>query len=450
MRHLYLYPVIIWFGAGLFALPAQAQTGNRLTVAESVKMGLEHSYRLRAAGAEVEGAEAAYRQSRSGRLPAIRGQASYMRLSDNIPEVDYELPGMDTTYTLLPVELDRFYTELSVEQLLFAGGRLNKRIEAADHQAEAAGLMEKQERVEVAFQVREAYWNLYRAQGAHEVLKSAQERVYTHLRNVRNRVEEGAALQTELLNAKTRRSEVRLDQVESRSRVKVARLELNRLLGLPGDAQTVPAAPDEPGASPFGRREMKERAPAQRPDLQALSERVEAREAEIDAVQGEWFPQVSLVGRYVYARPNQYFFAEQDQFRGTWEAGVRLQWNIWSGGQRSAEASRARAQLRKAEAQLADRRSQARVEISRQYLELERAAEAIEVAASSVDAAREAFQSARREYEEGVALSEQVLDAEHAYRKAQARQAEAVADYEIARAAVLSARGQIWGSDGGN
>lgn len=446
MRHLYLYPVIIWFGAaGLFALPAQAQTGNQLTVEESVNMGLEHSYRLRAAGADVEGAEAAFRQIRSNRLPTIQGQASYMRLSDNIPEVDYEIPGMDTTYTLLPVELDRFHTELSIEQLLFAGGRLNKRIEAADRQAEAAGLMEKQERVEVAFQIREAYWNLYRAQAAHEVLESALERVDTHLRNVGNRVEEGASLQTELLNAKTRRAEVQLDQVESRSRVQVARLELNRLLGLPEDAQTEPAAPEEPDVSSSGRTELKGYVPEQRPDLQALSERVGVREAEVSAVQSEWFPQVSLVGRYVYARPNQYFFAEQDQFRGTWEAGVRLQWNIWSGGQRFAETSQARAKLRKAEAQLADRREQARVEISRQYLELERAAEAIEVAASSVDAAKEAFQSARREYEEGVVLSEQVLDAEHAYRKAQARHAEAVADYEIAYASVLSARGQIWG-----
>lgn len=441
----YLYIAIVWFGvAGLFALSAQAQTGNQLTVEESVKMGLEHSYQLRAAEADVEGAEAALRQSRSSRLPTIQGQASYMRLSDNIPEVDYEVPGTDTTYTLLPVELDQFHSELSVEQLLFAGGRLNKQIEAADHQAEAAGLMEKQEQVEVAFQIREAYWNLYRAQAAHEVIESALERVDTHLRNVQNRVEEGAALRTELLNAKTRRSEVLLDQVESRSRVQVARLELNRLLGLPEDAQTEPVAPDEPGASPFGMDGLKERALEQRPELQALSEQVGAREAEISAVRGEWFPQISLVGRYVYARPNQYFFAEQDQFRGTWEAGVRLQWNIWSGGQRFAETSQARAQLRKAEAQLADRKEQARVEVSRQYLELERAAEAIDVAANSVDAAEEAFQSMRRQYKEGVALSEQVLDAEHAYRQAQSRHAEALADYEIAYAAVLNALGQIW------
>src|SRR5699024_7682515 len=147
-------------------------------------------------------------------------------------------------------------------------------------------------------------------------------------------------LRTDLLNAKTQRSEVLLDQVESRSKVRVARLELNRLLGLPSGTKTQPIAPGEPEALTFNMNELAERALEQRPELKALSERIGAREAKIDVVQGAWFPQISLVGRYLYARPNQYFFAQQDEFRGTWEAGVQLQWNLWSGGQRFAQKSR--------------------------------------------------------------------------------------------------------------
>src|SRR5699024_7918479 len=443
MRNIYILITGIW----LIILPfhlAHAQGGQKLTVEESVKMGLEHSYQLQASEADVEGAEAAFRQTRSGRLPSVTGQASYMRLSDNIPTVDFSPPGSDTTFTILPVELDQFHTELSVELLLFAGGRLNNQIEAADHQADAAGLMAKQERVNVAFDIRQAYWNLYRSQVAHEVLELALERVNEHLQNVCNKVEAGAALRTDLLNAKTRRSEVLLEQVESRSQVQVARLELNRLIGLPASAQTEPVPPDDPEILPFGMQELTQRALKQRPGLQALSERVGAREAQIDAVQGEWFPEISLVGRYMYARPNQYFFAQQDEFRGTWEAGVQLRWNLWSGGQRSAETRQARAQLRKAEAQLAEKREGVTVGISRQYLELKRAVESIDVAANSVEAEKAAYESAQRQFKAGAALSEQVLDAQHAYRKAEARHAQAVADYQIACAGLLQALGQIW------
>lgn len=441
----YLCIAIIWFGMmGTLVLSAQAQTGNQLTVEESVEMGLEHSYQLRAAEADAEEAEAAYRGSRSSRLPAIRGEASYMRLSDNIPEVDYDIPGMDTTYTLLPVELDQFHTELSIEQPLFTGGRLNSHMEAADHRADAAGLMKEQERADVAFEVRQAYWNLYRALVEQETLESALEQVEEHLRDVRTRVEEGTALQTDLLSAKTRRSEVLLEEVEIRSEVRVARIELNRLIGMPAGTETRPVAPEEPGALPFGMDELVERGIEQRPDLRALSERAGAEEAEMRAVKGGWLPEISLLGRYVYARPNQYFFAEQDQFRGTWEAGVRLQWNIWAGGQRFTETSQARARLNGVEARLADKREQVTVEVARQYVELERAAEAIDVADASVKSAEETFRSARNQFEEGAALSTYVLDAEHAYRQAKARHAEAIADYEIARASVLNVLGNIW------
>ena len=443
MHKLYIISCSFWI-VTLFATEAQAQTGKKLSVKESVKMALEHSYGLQAAEADAAGARAAFRKSRSNRFPSVSGRASYMRLSDNIPAVDFSPPGSDTTLTILPVELDQFRSELGIEQLLFAGGRLNSRVEAAGHQAEAAGLMEKEEQVQVAFQAREAYWKLFQAEAEHKVVRSALKRVNEHLKNVRNKLEAGTALRTDLLNAKTRRSEVLLDQVESRSRVQVARLELNRLLGLPAGAKTEPVAPDQPGVLSFEMEKLAERALQQRPGLQALSERIGAREAQVDAVQAEWFPEISLVGRYVYARPNQYFFAQQDQFKGTWEAGLQLQWNLWSGGQRSAQTSQARAQLRKAEARLAEKKEQARIEVTRRYLELKRAIESIDVAAKSVEAAEEAYKSAQRQYKAGAVLSEQVLDAQHAYRKTQARHARAVASYQIAYAGVLNAMGQIW------
>src|SRR5690625_4566460 len=132
--------------------------------------------------------------SRAARLPSIRTRASYMRLSDNIPSVDFIIPGTETPVTLLPVELNQFYSEVSIEQPLFTGGRLNSQIDAAEHQAEASRLIEKQEQADVAFEIRQAYWNLYRALATREALETAVTRVDEHLRDVRNRVEEGTAL----------------------------------------------------------------------------------------------------------------------------------------------------------------------------------------------------------------------------------------------------------------
>jgi outer membrane protein TolC len=76
-----------------------AQAVRELTVEGSVRMGLEHNARLRAAHADAEAARAGERQVGAARLPALRSQASYGRLSSNIPPVEFTLPGSDSTFT---------------------------------------------------------------------------------------------------------------------------------------------------------------------------------------------------------------------------------------------------------------------------------------------------------------------------------------------------------------
>src|SRR5690554_3518278 len=112
---------MLFIGTGISALffhTGHAQSTEILTVEESVERGLEYNFRLHAAEADAEAAEASYRMSRAARLPSIRSQASYMRLSDNIPSVDFVFPGTDTPVTLLPFERNQFYSEVIIEQPL--------------------------------------------------------------------------------------------------------------------------------------------------------------------------------------------------------------------------------------------------------------------------------------------------------------------------------------------
>lgn len=439
-----------WIGVGLFCLflvPVYAQNTKTLSVKESIALGLQHNFGVRAASAEVDAAEAAHEMAKTARLPVIRGQASYMRLSDNIPDVDFSFPGTDTTYTLLPVEINQFHSEVSVRQPLFAGGRLNRQVEAAAHYADAASLLEEQEKVDVAFEVRKAYWELYQAMLVRDAVKTSLQMIDQHVRDIRNKVDEGTMLRADLLNAEVRRSEILLEQVEARNRVKRARLSLNRLTGQPPESSVTLEEPAPPKPVSFTMEDLVERTLRQRPRLHALSEQVSARETEVMVTKSSRLPELSLVGRYIYARPNQYFFAGQDEFHGTWEAGMSLQWDIWSGGKRRLETVRAEAQLRGMEARLADLKEQAALEVAQYYLELRRATEAIDVSTANVQSAREALRMVRNQFDEGMVLSTQVLDAEYALRKAEASYARAIADYKIARASVLHATGQIWDND---
>jgi outer membrane protein len=441
--------ILILLILGIVSLPVgtgRAQPERALTADDSVRLALAHNSMLRAARADSAAAQAAYRQSRAARLPSFSTQASYLRLSDNIPEISLPadtLPGLGTT-TFAPVELNQYYAEVAVEQPLFTGFRLTNQIRAARRLADAAAGDAAQEEADVAFQVRRAYWRLYQALAVREVTDEALGQVEAHLRDVRNRRDAGAALVSDVLAVQTRRSEVRLEGVEAANAVRVARLELNRLTGLPLAAEVRPVAEVTVESLPEEVAELVAHALDTRPALAALGARVEASDAEVAVTQGAWLPEVALNGRYIYARPNPYFFTEQDEFRGSWEAGVVLRWKLWDGGARQAETRQAQARSEGVRARLAAARETVAVEVMRQNLEVQRAAEAVAVAGENVEEAAETLRMVRLQYAEGASLSAQVLDAEQALRSARARRTQALADYAVARAALLNALGQVW------
>jgi outer membrane protein TolC len=397
---------------------------------------------VQAAQADAAEAEAVRREARAARLPALRAQGLYTRLGGDIPSAEIELPGFETPVNLLPIALTRYQAELALEQPIFAGGRLRNQSRAAAHEAAAAQWLVEQEQVEVAFEVRRAYWTLYGALAAQTATESALDQIDEHLREVTNRLDVGAALRSEVLTVQTRRSEIRLEQLEAENAVRIARLELNRLAGFTRDVEVLPVGPleiesvvtppsEDPGAG------------LEHPQISALAERVSALEAQLSVARGDRLPSIAGTGRYLYARPSPYAYTDVNQMKGTWEVGLVFTWNLWEGGAQSARMNQARERLRAGEARLADARDLIAVETERQYLEARRATEAVSVAEEGVATAEESYRVARQLFEEGVSLTADVLDAEQALRLAEVRRARALAEYGISRAALLRALGRI-------
>ena len=440
-----LAAVVIAAPAGGQARPADTTApAYAITPEEAVSLGLERHPAVRAAGADADLARAALDEARSGRLPTIRSQATYTRLTDNIPEVEFSFPGVDTTFTILPVELDRYHTEISIEQPLFTGFRIQNQIRTTRRRVDAAAAAEAQEAADLALEIRTAYWQLFQAITLRDALDVAIEQVEEHVRVVEERVAEERALRRDLLAAQTRRSEVLLERIEADNAVAVARLELNRLIGAPLETPTMPADEPEIETPPPPPDTLITQVLEARPQIEALEEEVEALRLEVEAARSGWLPELYAVGRYVYARPNPYFFSDQQSFRGTGEIGLSLQWNLFEGGRRLARTRQAEARLESAAAGLAEARDVVAVAVTRQYLEIQRALQAIVVAEQYVEEAAETYRVVQEQFAEEAALPADVLDAERAYRQARAGQAAARADYAVARAALLNTLGRVW------
>jgi len=414
-----------------------------ISVDEAVRLGLERNTQVRAVRAEADAADAERRAARASLLPSIEARASYLRLSDNIPEAEFSFPGSDTTLTLLPVELNRYHSEISIEQPLFSGGRIAGQARAARLQRDAGALQARQIEADVAFEIRQAYWHLYESHALLEAIDASLEQIEAHVREVEGGVREGILLQADLLSARVRRSEILLERIDAENAAEYARLELNRLIGRPLAAEVEPASDvDDVAVPPFA--SLQAEVHRAHPSIDALERHVEALQTLHRSTRGAWLPEVAAIGRYIYARPNPYFFLQQDEFRSSWEAGVSARWSLFDGGRRSAETARARADLSSAEARLDELREQVDVLLNRRYLETRRAGRSVDVAAEAVEAAAEALRITRAHFREGVVLASDVLEAEQVYHNSRVRLTRATAERAVARAAMINALGRVW------
>ena len=436
-----------WMVGGVFRAGAQpTDRVDTLTADAAVQRALTEHPRVQAARQQRTAAAASVREARSEWFPVVEGQARYRRLSEN---VDYTvdlptLPGSEGgRVTFAPAILNRYAAQARVEQPLFTGFRIPNQLEAAQAQTRAARAQVDATRTTVAYETRAAYWRLYEAQAREAAASDALRQIERRLTDVQNRQAEGMATETDVLRVKARRDQVRLEQIQAQNDVQTARRRLNDKLRRPLDAPVALAdtvtidAPALPDAS-----RLVARAREHRGDLEALRQTVTARDAEVDVAQSGWYPQISLFGSYLYARPNEQLFPPEDQFEGSWEAGVSLSWRLSVGGQTDAAADRARAQRLAARYELQDRRQAVTVEVRTQVQNVRQAREAVRAAETSVQSAQEAYRSAQSRYDEGMAVVSDLLDAEQARRRARARLAAAQAEYALARAALDRALGR--------
>ena len=456
-----------------------------LTVKRSVELALARNARVAGARAVAVAARAGQREARASLFPTLRSSAGYTRLGGELPSGDVTLPGIEGTFPLLPIERDRYQVALSLEQPLFAGGRLRGAARAAASTADAAAQLEEQEQVDVAFDVRRAYWTLHAARRTLVVMQAAVKRVEAHLAVMRQRYEAGTVLRSDVLAAEARRSEIELARVDARNSARLAEVELNRLTGQPllarvelppvagsdsgrdasdvdtanvdksnidisntaisnADASNVDSSNVDIPNTDTSAVDVSGNVAALPPEIRALGAQIAAERARLSAERGGWFPSVNLLSRYVYARPSPYAITDQTSFLGTWEAGVSIGWNLWDGGAREARVEQATARVRSAEARLEEAKRLAEVEVTRQSLEVERASEAMRATADNVARSAESLRVTQQQFQEGVVLSAQLLDAEQTLLEAEERQVRAAADSAIAQAALLHATGRVW------
>jgi outer membrane protein TolC len=400
------------------------------TLERAIEFALSNNPDARLAHQRVAAAQAALEQAGSAFWPRLQFQSSYTR-TDNPMLVfgsilNQRAYSASLNFNDVP-DVDDLNLRGLVTVPLYAGGRNAAERDAARATVTAATQSHAAIRNTMAFEVVRAFHTILKSREFVRATHSAVNAFEQHLAVARKRLDAGTLLRSDLLDIEVRLAQANEDLVRARNVAALAERILQNLLGIEQAGfdvvDTAPTADVPPS------RDL-----SSRPELSAASQRERAAEAQVRSARSGYRPQVSAFGSI---DQDYGFVTDGDGFSYT--AGILLQWDLWNGWDTRSRTRLANATLETAREEQRQLRLALGLELEQAELNLKSASERLAVTAKSIEQATESAKLTRNRFEQGLALSTHVIDAETALVAARVRRAEAEADRHIAVAALRKA-----------
>ncbi|WP_449401311.1 TolC family protein [Chryseobacterium wanjuense] len=189
------------------------------------------------------------------------------------------------------------YGSANLSVPIYSGGRIKYGIESAKYLVEASKLSTENNKIAVAYNVAQAYNNLFKANQSIKVLEenlaASQKRDETFLKMENN----GLIARNDRLKANLQTSNIELQLLEAKNNYNIANINMDLLLGIPETTeievdQNYIDEGDEVKPVDFYVNEAKEN----RKDLQALDKQRQAAALGTKAAKAENLPSVAFTG----------------------------------------------------------------------------------------------------------------------------------------------------------
>ncbi len=429
----------------LFAGLTRAQGSIDLSIDQALQIGYEKSKGLHASLMKVQYADAKSSEANSMLLPSLKFGGAYTRLS-SVPSFEVNLPlppPAPSHFVISPAILDNYNLRVTLQQPLFTGWKVQSAVDAADYSAQAIQKDYEKDKSDLVYGIKNAYWNLSKALALEKVVNENVDQIKAHVNDAQSWQSQGLTTANDVLKVQVQLSEAQLRQIDARNAVRLARITLNNIIGIPLDTEvqltsTLDHQPSQFAPLPNLIKQALER----RAEVGALEFRVKAGESGVMQATSNWFPQVYMTGNYYFNRPNQRFQPMIDAFKDTWDIGVGMSFDIWNWGTTVHQTDQARAQLAQAQDGLSQMRDAITLDVTSNFLNLQRAKERITVAQEGVKQAKENYRITNNKFKQGLSVNTDLLDAEVALLQAQTDYTQALTDFELAEASLNRSIGE--------
>ncbi len=397
-------------------LPAGAQGQTPLSLADAERRALEQGEEVALIREQIAEAEYEITQVRAGVFPEVSANLAYTRsirsIFDGLAAAPSEPgPGMggdgngaeeENPFADLPFgRANTWVAGIRITQPLYAAGRVGIGLDIAGRVRETLRLELEEVEAGVRLQVREAYFQAVFSELLVDIAREAYDLADEQLRQVRSFREQGVASELDELTARVERDNLEPQVVDARNGVRLARLDLLRLVQLPSDTEVTLSTPLEAELAGVDEGLLRE-ALESRARIQAARTLVRIEEDQVRLARSGYRP---TVGAFLdlgwQSFPATVFPTSGGSWSDDWNAGLQVSIPIFNGFRTRAEIGSAQSGARQAELQLSELAEGLRLELEGGLSELESALSQVEARRGTVEEARRVVELAELRFAAG-------------------------------------------------
>lgn len=370
-----------------------------LTLADAVRMTREHNPKALQAAEGIKAADANVARSRSARFPQVSARAGYHYLN----------PVSEITAFGKFMPNDNYDARIGAEMLLFDFGRTGRTVDLAKSGRSAASHQRDMALRDLSLATVRAFYSVLFLDEAIRVQDKEIAALRQNLDHMKKRYDEGVATRFDLLSTEVRLAEAGNRKIDLQAQLDNRRIDLRRLCGLDEQAPLELKGSIEVTKADLEATKAAAGSAGQRPELLIARENSRAAQFRQSLAAKEGLPKI--VGSASWGTSNGYQ-PDIDEMRTNMAAGVELQLPLFTGFRTSASTREAAAIMRAAEQERIDTEQLVRAEARQSLNDLRSSAEKVGSTGLQVSQADLAARHARVRYQNGLATTLDLLDAE--------------------------------------
>ena len=431
---------LLFILAGIIsAQTLMAQQSRTMTLREAIELTLAYSKTLQSDKTKIEAATLAVKEAYEKKLPEAGVTASYLYLPFQ-PNINLHT-GSDTAAKKnnTPNVNQVIYGMANVSVPIYTGGRLKYGIESAKYLEEAIKLDAENNREQMVLNVVYACINLYKAYTAIGLVKENLAQSQQRLKDFTNLEKNGLLPRNDLMKAELQSSNIELALLDAESNYKVASVNMNLMMGIPEQTELIP---DRNGlALPTSIKTLEQyenEALQNRKDIGAFQFRKKAAGVEINTVKSNYYPSIAFTGGYIAANIPGFVTITNAVNIGL---GVKYDLSsLWKTNTKIQQAQIKVKQLQLNEEQLNDN---IRQQINQAYQAYLVSVKKIDVYEKSVLQATENYRVTKNKYDNSLATTTELLDADVALLQTKLSVTNSKADSFLAYNKLLQLTGSL-------